>query len=229
MCRFLIAKSKNKLNTTELLTQFADMAEASRAPDGDRQGDGWGYAIQNLKSKISNLNNEQWVTYTCLKPIWEDRDSFKKIPDTQMLAVHVRSASFSNQKGIISYNQPFAADAVCFVFNGVISGVKIDRPLTGTIGSQKIFSLIIEELRRKNPSDTLRFVDRYLLDHSTRITGLNIGLIKSDKLYALCEYLDNSDYFGLKYYTDSTISLICSENIGTYNWQSMKKGQVISL
>jgi hypothetical protein len=44
MCRFLIVRSAEALDPGALLASFAEMARLSRAPDGDRQVDGWGAA-----------------------------------------------------------------------------------------------------------------------------------------------------------------------------------------
>lgn len=220
MCRFLLAKSNLPLNSSELLVQFSNMAEQSRAPDGDRQADGWG---------IMWMENHKWQEYKSLKPVWESTAIFAKIPKSNLLAIHVRSASFPDQKGIIEYNQPYIHDDLCFVFNGVITGVKIDRPLKGSIGAQKIFSLIEEELQEKSPVKALHYLDQFLLHHAKLVNGLNVGLVNDNSLYALCEYEDNSDYFGLKYYTDDSVSLICSEKIGPYAWKTMKKREVIRL
>ena len=221
MCRFLLVKSKQSFKPKLFLDQFADMAEMSRAPDGDRQGDGWGVAVKML--------NDQFQISKNLKPVWECRDMFDAFSQTQVLAVHARSASFPNQKGIIEYNQPYIDGARCFVFNGVIQGVQLDRPLVGKIGAQKIFSLIQEELKTKNPKEVLSIVKQLLQEHARKIVGLNIGLIVNNKLYSLCEYADNSAYFGLKYFSDEHISMICSEPFGEYAWKTMQKGEILEV
>ncbi len=221
MCRFLLVRSKRPVKPKLLLEQFADMAQMSRAPDGDRQGDGWGIAIK--------MSNDKFQISKSLKPIWECQDSFDSFAQSTMFAVHARSASFPNQKGVIEYNQPYTNGSLCFVFNGVIHGVQLNRPLTGTIGAQKIFSLVREELETKKPTETLESVRQLLKDSARKIIGLNIGLIVGDKLYALCVYADNAAYFGLKHFSNDNLSMICSETFGNYAWQTMEKGTVIEV
>jgi len=221
MCRFLLIKSKTEIAPQELLNKFADMAQMSRAPDGDRQADGWGVAYQ--------VNNIEWRVYKSLKPVWEDREAFSKIPPGKLFAVYARSASFPNQKGIIEYNQPYICGELCFVFNGVLQGVRSTTPLAGEIGAQKIFSLLKLQLKNKEPDQTLREVDKILRKNSQRINGLNIGLITNEGVYALCDYHDNQQYFGIWSTQIEDMSLICSEPLNGFEWQQMQKGQVKSL
>jgi predicted glutamine amidotransferase len=56
MCRFLIVRAAAPFDPRELLTEFAEMARLSRAPDGDRQADGWGVA-----SGLLNAHGTSWV------------------------------------------------------------------------------------------------------------------------------------------------------------------------
>ncbi|MBI3954984.1 hypothetical protein HY338_00945, partial [Candidatus Gottesmanbacteria bacterium] len=176
------------------------------------------------KFQISN-----WDIYKSLKPVWEERDKFQEFAETNMFVVHARSAGFPDQKGIIEYNQPYIKDSLCFVFNGMIKGVKIDRKLEGKIGAQKIFSLILEGKRGNSIEDVLKSVDKLLLENSEKIIGLNIGVVKENKFYILCEYEKNSNYFGVRYFQNDEMTLICSEPIGYYEWMMMKKGEVLSL
>lgn len=219
MCRFLLVRSKKKIKPETLLNQFALMCQKSRAPDGDLQGDGWGIA-----SKISN-----WDIYKSLKPIWEDRDKFQEFAETNMFIIHARSAGFTQHKGDIEFNQPFIQDDLCFVFNGMIKGVKIGRKLSGKIGAQKIFSLILEEKKSNSIKDVLMNVDKLLLGNSEKIIGLNIAVVQENKFYILCEYEKNRNYFGIRYFQNDGMTLICSEPIGDYEWTIMKKGEVLSL
>lgn len=204
------------MNVQTVLAQFADMAQKSRAPDGDRQGDGWGVAWYA----------GGWQVKKSIRPIWEDRAVFSEIPDTLLFAVHARSASFPAHKNIIQYNQPYISGDLCFVFNGVIEGVTISRPLAGTIGAQKIFSLLCEEIKGNTIESALRTVDTTLVEHSRKIHGCNIGLVTPEAICALCRYGENSVYFSLNYYRDDTVNLVCSEPIGQYAWQTMQKGEI---
>ena len=55
MCRFLIVRTSSPLDPRGLMSEFAEMARLSRAPDGDRQADGWGVAWQAPGSPIFAL------------------------------------------------------------------------------------------------------------------------------------------------------------------------------
>jgi len=214
-----MVRSKKKIKPQELLSQFAAMCQVSRAPDDDWQGDGWGIAI---KSQI-------WEVHKSLNPIWEDKDVFDKFPKTDVFVAHARSAGFPQHKGNIVYNQPYIDGSLCFVFNGLIRGVTVQRKLKGEIGAQKIFSLILEELDSSKPDEALKTVDKLIVANSKKITGLNIGLVKNDHFYALCRYDGNIDYFSLHYVEDGGITLLCSEPIGKYEWKTMQKGEILVL
>lgn len=219
MCRFLLITSKQPINVQTVLAQFADMAEKSRAPDGDRQADGWGAAWYT----------DGWQVKKSIRPMWEDREKFQEIPETTFLALHARSASFPAHKDTIEYNQPFTQGTTCFVFNGSIQGIKMAQPVPGTIGAQKLFYLLQKNLKHLSPEDSLRQLDTLIQQSSVRIEGMNIGIIHNGNMYALCEYADNEQYFGLRYFQNEDAAFLCSEPFGSYPWKTMKKGEVISL
>jgi predicted glutamine amidotransferase len=220
MCRFLLAKSKDSLRPEGLLKEFAAMCQRSHAPDGDWQGDGWGVAWQIDKS---------WKIHKSLSPIWEDLDKFATIPQTNLFVVHARSVGFPQHKNNLRFNQPYLHNNLCFVFNGMIRGVKLQRVLGGTIGAQKLFSLLIEEMKTKNAKESLKKLDHAMLNNSKQVEGMNVGLVSDDNFYILCEYSIHPSYFTLQYYKDETIALVCSEKIGTYNWETMSKGEILVL
>lgn len=217
MCRFLVIKSKNKINPIGLLNQFASICKKSIAPDGERQRDGFGIAWKEKGS---------WKIKKSLTPIWETQNLFHQIPETNLLVAHARGAGFEKDRGIIDYNEPFIDGDLCFVFNGMIRGVKIKRKLEGKIGSQKLFSLVKDELKNKNSSDVLKLVNETVLSNSKKIEGMNIGLIKDGKISALCQYSGNKDYYALKYYKGTDLTIISSETFGSFSWQQFKKGQI---
>lgn len=220
MCRFLLVRSEEKIKPQELLSQFAAMCKVSRAPDGDWQGDGYGIAWKE---------RGQWKLIKSLLPIWKDKDSFSKIPTTNLLVAHARSAGFPQHKGNIVYNQPYIEDSLCFVFNGLIRGVTIQRKLKGEIGAQKIFNLIIEELDNSKPDEALKIIDKLIVENSKKITGLNIGLVKDNRFYALCRYDGNKDYFSLHFVENDEVTLLCSQPLGKYDWKTMQKGEILVL
>lgn len=219
MCRFLLVRSKKKIKPETLLNKFALMCQKSRAPDGDLQGDGWGIA-----SKISN-----WKIYKSLKPIWEDKEKFHKFPESDLFAVHARSSGFPDQKGIIEYNQPYISDDLCFVFNGMIRGVSLNMELAGKIGAQKILSLLKQKIENDSIEGSLQQINELILSKAKQIEGMNIGVVSKNKFYILCEYEKNSNYFGIRYFQNDGMILICSEPIGDYEWMIMRKGEILSL
>lgn len=219
MCRFLLVRSKKAIKPGKLLSQFASMCQKSQAPDGDWQGDGWGIAV----------NSQNWKLYKSLKPIWKEQDKFREFGEANIFVVHARSAGFPQHRGFVEYNQPYISDGLCFVFNGMIKGVKIDRPLSGKIGAQKIFSLIQQEEKNNSPAETLKLVDKLLMENSKKVMGMNIAVAKDNKFYVLCEYENNPEYFAVRYYQDGGLTLVCSEPIGTYKWKQMGKGEVLAL
>ena len=220
MCRFLLVRSKNKIKPEKLLDEFASMCEKSRAPDGDWQGDGYGIAWRMAG---------KWELKKSLTPVWDEINRFETIPKTKLFAVHARSSCFPNQKGIIEYNQPYIEDSLCFVFNGMVRGVSLSMPLDGKIGAQKIFSLLKQNIRKNSTDEALRQVDRLIVNNAKKVEGMNIGVVYDGKFYVLCEYESNKDYFGIRYYQDDDITLVCSEPIGSYQWRNMKKSEILVL
>jgi predicted glutamine amidotransferase len=220
MCRFLLAKSEDSLRSEDLLKEFAAMCQSSHAPDGDWQGDGWGVAWQIDKS---------WKIHKSLSPIWEDLDKFSTIPQTNLIVIHARSIGLPQHKNNLEFNQPYLHNNLCFVFNGMIRGVKLQRVLSGKIGAQKVFSFLIEEMKEKNAKDSLRNLDRTMLNNSKQVEGMNVGLVSDDNFYVLCEYSIQPSYFSLQYYKDENITLVCSQKFGAYKWGTMSKGEVLVL
>jgi len=216
MCRFLIVKSKDKIRPENFLKPFSEVTQKSVAPDGETQKDGFGIAWKN---------NGKWEVQKSLKPIWEEHDTFEKIPETDFLVAHARGAGFAQDRGEIEYNEPFIEGDSCFVFNGIIRKVKLDMTLEGKIGSQKIFSLL-KMYFKKNPDTALQTVNDLILEKSEKIEGMNIGLITKDKIYVLNQYDSNEDYYGLHYFENERQTIISSEKFGDYKWNKFKKGKV---
>lgn len=204
MCRFLLVKSKNSIDPKELLEKFADMAEKSRAPDGDIQGDGWGIAWLDEKGN--------WQNYRSLLPVWKDKSSFKNIPKTPTFLVHARSASFPHQKGILEYNQPYIYNQYAFVFNGLLKGVNLPN-IPGKIGAEKIWFLLRKELTQKNPQEALEALKNLLIKNSREIIALNIGLATKENIYSLSHFTQYPDYYRLCNFQNEDYQSVCSENI----------------
>lgn len=217
MCRFLIIKSKKKIKPQDLLKSFALVCQKSVAPDGELQKDGYGIAWQNNKS---------WVLKKSLGPIWEEHNSFGKIPEVNLFVAHARSAGFPSDKGNLDYNQPFINESLCFVFNGLIRKIKLNLPLKGVIGSQKLFSLIKLQMAKYQLDNALKQVNKMVLENSEKVEGMNIGLVKDGKIYVLCQYSDNKDYFSLHFYEDENLTIISSMAFDSYKWRIMKEGEI---
>lgn len=217
MCRFLLAKSKENLHPKKLLAEFASMCQKSQAPDGDWQGDGWGIAWQE---------NATWKFKKSLLPIWKEHNIFAQIPKTTLFVVHARSAGFPQHKNNLEFNQPYLQDNLCFVFNGMIRGVKIPKVLDGQIGAQKIFSFVKEELKHNNVENSLKNLDKTIIRYSRLVEGMNVGLVVDQTFYILCEYSRHPSYFSLRYFQNSDLTLVCSEMVADYQWKSMTKGEI---
>lgn len=169
---------------------------------------------------------KNWQVYKSLKPIWQDQPAFSQSPKTNSLVVHARSASFSKDKRKLEYNQPYIDNDICFVFNGIIKGVRLKRKVEGAIGSQKVFSLLKGEIKKNRPEKALKSVAYLLQQNARKVVGLNIGLIINNKLFALCQYEENKRYFELKYYQDQQLAIVCSEPVGPYHYTCLQKGEI---
>lgn len=55
---------------------------------------------------------------------------------------------------------------------------------------------------------------------------MNIGLINSEKISVLCQYSKNKDYYKLKYYQDTNLTMVSSETFGSYTWRQFNQGEI---
>lgn len=204
-----------------LLNDFASMCEKSRTTDGDRQGDGWGAAWWD--------GLYGWRTRKSLAPIWEERRVFGRLPPTRLLAVHARSASFPHQKGEISFNQPYARNGFCFVFNGSLEGVRMEQTIEGDIGAQKIWNLILERLRAgASLATALTEVRALLYNQASSVKGLNIGIASALEMAILCDYSTEQEYFTLHHCHVGGDFVVSSEPLAGACFSTMKRGEIIS-
>lgn len=218
MCRFLLAKSSNPFHPKQILTDFAQMAEKSKAFDGDWQGDGWGFSWLDKKNK--------WRLYRSLKPIWKDIQSIKRVASTKLLAIHARSATFPQHKNVLEYNQPYINGNNLFVFNGYLKGVSLIIP--GRIGAEKIWFLLQKTLKEKKPIEALEKVKNILKKNTKTIQALNIGFSDGKNIYALSYYTKHSEYYRLRYFKTRELSIISSEPIGDYDFSKTTSGSILS-
>ncbi len=178
------------------------MSKASKALDGDWQGDGFGIAWLD--------GSDVWQVQKSLQPIWEEKASFTQVPVTKTLIAHARSASFPHHKGLIEFNQPYIIGDAVFVFNGLVKGVTIPN-IPGKIGAEKICSLVREALQSFAPQEALEHVKRRLLDNSKEIVALNIGLATKDGIYSLNHFSRHPEYYSLHMWEQEGRRFICSE------------------
>jgi len=194
------------------------MCRDSKTEEGDWQGDGWGVAWYGKNG---------WEVRKSLLPIWEGRKKFGKVPKTRILVVHARSATFPEHKGNIDYNQPFLSGGYCYVFNGMVQGVRLAAD--GQIGAQKIWSLLQKELTTNEPFRALENISEMLRKNSRSIKGLNIALATKDNFFVLFGKRGSGDYFTLRKLLNEDLEIVCSEEIGNFKFEKMKEREVVAL
>ncbi len=218
MCRFLLAESERPFNPQDLVHQFAKMSKASKAYDGDWQGDGGGVAW---------LEEGVWRVERSINPFWESLDQYASIPATNQVVMHARSASFPEHKGVVGYNQPYIAGKYAFVFNGLLKDVKFPYPLEGTIGAQKIWSLLQIFLADNPPVESIKITVELLNEHSRVIQALNIGLSDGDHIYMYSQYNSHPDYYNLRIYEANGMNIVCSEGLEGMDFELAETSQVL--
>lgn len=212
-------KSETPLKIEGFLMQFSEACKNSRTPDGDWQGDGWGISYTG--------NKNEWIIYKSINPIWEDKEKFKKIPESKFFLVHARSSSFENQRNFLEYNQPFISEKYSFVFNGFVKGISLPFRVEGDIGSQKIWNLLLKLLERENSEKSLVILKEIILKNSRKVQALNIGLCDGKNLYSLCYYEPHPDYYSLFYTKNHSISIVSSERISGFDFRKFSPGEVV--
>jgi len=202
VCRFLMVKSAGPFAPAAMLESFAEMAEKSRAPDGDRQADGWGIAWPD--------GDGGWIVRKSIRPVWEDAGAFAEIPASSAFVVHARSASFPDQKNVLDYNQPYASKKAAFVFNGLLRGVALPFPVEGRIGAQKIWSLLSSG-NGGGPAARLQTAVEVLVSHAREVQALNLGLFEGGRMFAFCRDTGNGGYYRLHGHSSPGLAMVCSE------------------
>ncbi len=214
-------KSEAPLQPRDLLEEFAHMAFLSRSPDGDRQADGWGVCWLDEQGG--------WNVRKSPNPIWTETRLFARIPRCQVLAAHVRSASFPGQKGVVEYNQPFVADSHAFVFNGLLNGVSAPFPMEGRIGSQKLWSLLQRFLNCSRPAAGMSALVCLLEFWAREIQALNMGLFEGRRLFVYCRRTGAGPYYELQIHRTPSLTMVCSEELDGLSWQSVPLNVVLEL
>jgi len=192
MCRILAIKSKHPFEISEHLHHFAAIAKESK----EYQGHGWG---------LSYLDQDQWVSYHDIKPIWED--NLDQFGSATTLLVHARSA-FQDEGIAVENNMPFIHEDLVFIFNGELRGVKIRED--GRIGAEKIFNFV-ERFRKYGIRTAL---DRAIpiIDRRTEyIRALNFVIADKEHLYISNYFNEDPDYFNLHLGRSRDTTIICSQ------------------
>jgi hypothetical protein len=221
MCRFLMVRSEDPLRPKDLLEKFAATAARSWSPDGDRQADGWG---------VSWLDEQGgWNVRKSPNPIWTETRLFARIPRCQVLAAHVRSASFPEHKGVVEFNQPFLAGSYAFVFNGLLQGVSFPFPVEGRIGSQKIWSLLQRSINGGGPAAGIAALVRQLESRAREIQALNMGLFEDRRLFVYCRQTGAGPYYELQIHRTPSLTMVCSEALDGLSWKRVPLNIVLEL
>jgi predicted glutamine amidotransferase len=222
MCRFLMVRSGRPIDPGPFLESFAELARTTPAPDGDWQGDGWGFAWRE---------DEAWQVVKSDRPIWDDSTVLKKPPAATVFCVHARSASFPHQKNRVDLNQPYVDGPFAYVFNGFLEGVTPPAPLPGEIGAQKIWSRLKNSLAgaaAAAPENALDDLAAFLDRHARKIHGLNVGLCDGRRLYALTRFDADENYYRLRGFRSPGLSMVCSGPLPGWDFEPLPPGRAIA-
>jgi predicted glutamine amidotransferase len=221
MCRFAVISAQQPFQSDGWLHDFAAMAEASRSPDGDRQGDGWGASWLDA--------NGQWQRHRSLAPVWLDRAWFAHVPPTRCLVLHARSASFPEERTDIERCQPFMLGRHAFVFNGLLRGVSLPVSRPGMIGAQRLATLTGALLARNTPTAALTRLWRLLHERTAAIPAINLALTDGHRIAVLSHCEVTPDYYRLwTHRNDDTVAL-ASEPLASGNWRPLEADPIAEL
>jgi predicted glutamine amidotransferase len=217
MCRFALVRTTALTQPQDFLNRFADVAQASRAPDGDIQGDGWG---------MSWREGSGWKCHADSCPIWEARETFSRFAETKLFLVHARSASFTKDKNNVEYSQPYVSNNLAFVFNGLLKGMKFPRPLVGDIGAQRIWSLLLEFTSGNETKTAIEMTTKELNKYAREVQALNLGVSDGEKLYVYSQSSSYKEYYTLHIHTDPGITIVSSEPLWGETFKSLEPNRV---
>ena len=241
MCRFLIINSQNPVSIAQYLPDFAKMCQASER----NQADGWGIAwpaspdLSSVSRQATQggLANNGWQAEKFLSPIWESTEKFTSFSPSKVFFVHARGSSFKKHRGNVDFNQPFVNGQNIFVFNGFLNSVKLPENLEGPlrprseasqIGSQKIFNLLLKN-NQEGPASASVKVRLVLEDHSNLIEGLNYAFSDGANTTVVCRYLENPDYYAVRYYADQEKEIVSSYDFGQLTFKKLNNGEHLNL
>ncbi len=215
MCRFLIINSKTPIDISEYLPDFAKMCQESER----QQADGWGIAWPEQNG---------WQAEKFLSAIWESADKFSSFPKSKVFFVHARGSSFKKHQGAVEFNQPFTQGNNIFVFNGFLNSVKLPESLDGQVGSQRIFNLLLK-YQELEPAAACVKTRMALEDYTGLIEGLNFAFSNGSDTTVVCRYLENPDYYAIRYYQDQDKEIISSYEFGNLPFKKLNNGEHLNL
>ncbi len=221
MCRFLVALGDAPFAPEPLLESFAAMAQASRSPDGDRQGDGWGVAWLD--------DAGSWRRHRSLAPIWEESPGEVCPARTRALAVHARSASFPGDRGDVEHNQPYLLDGRAFVFNGLLAGVSLPGRREGEIGAQRLAALLGAFLKRMPPAGAVARLLRTVEERARRIPALDLAIVGESGIVALSRFDEHPEYYRLHQARHNGVRIVCSQPLASRGWTPVPVGAPVEL
>ncbi len=207
MCRILAVRSPNPIDIPNHLEKLANISKNSK----EFQGHGWG---------ITYFENNQWKLHKKIDPIWESDFSF--LGESNIFLAHARSA-FQDEGITLENNMPFLSNHLAFIFNGELRGVKIKEK--GRIGAEKIFNFI----QRFNNGDLEKGIDKavgLINKRADYVRALNFIISDGDKLYTMCQYNEDPEYFNLHKSSNDDLTIVSSEMYGPYSWEKILPGKV---
>lgn len=208
MCRLLYVNAKKEFSVSEYLSKFSEISKKSK----EFQGHGWGCAY---------LQSGEWHYYKNVNPIWED--DLSRFGSSTRLIAHARSA-FKDEGIVVENNMPFYDEKYIFVFNGLLSGVKIKEE--GRIGAEKIFNYI-KRFDKGNIKNALEKGTEIIKKKSSFIRAMNIIMTDSKGAYIYSHFNDAEDYFTMhaKFSDDSIV--VCSDSfVGENDWQPIQNNSI---
>lgn len=211
MCRLLVLKG-NRIDAENHLNLFADVARTSK----EYQGDGWG---------CSYWHDGTWVVYRSERPIWEEREEFRNIADTNLILAHARSAYDPATIGL-SNNQPFESGDWTFIFNGLARGVR--ATVAGNTGAEKIFNIIMSHID-EGPENAIRNTISLIERRSRYIRALNFALSNGNETYVYCRYSEDPDYFAIRNYQNNGTTIFASEEYGPYSFRRINSNELLTI
>jgi len=208
MCRLLFVKSKEQFSISKYLDKFAAVCKDSK----EYQGHGWGLAY---------LKENEWVHYKNIKPIWED--DFSRFTETNRLIVHARSA-FQDKDIVVENNMPFYNDKYIFIFNGELSGVKLN--VEGRIGAEKIFNFI-NRFDKGNLKEAVEKGTKIINNRTKYIRAINIIITDKNKVILYTQFNEDEDYFTMSYKQSEEKLIICSDPLDETKWKTIPNNSLL--